>query len=95
MATTLEVRTIIANLGVSSSDIFSQPVPCHDLELTSSPFALVILEIVYHFLPRSGWTKSPYFMLPAIAGMTDVHHHTKLLVEMGSCKLPAQADLEP
>jgi hypothetical protein len=29
-------------------------------------------------------------MLPDIAGMTDVHNHTQLLVEMGSWKIFAQ-----
>jgi hypothetical protein len=34
------------------------------------------------------------FVLPQVAGMTGVHHHTQSLVEMGSNKLFAQAGLK-
>jgi hypothetical protein len=34
------------------------------------------------------------FVLPHIARMTNANHHTQPLVEMGSCKLFAQVDLE-
>jgi hypothetical protein len=33
--------------------------------------------------------ESSYFMLPTVAGVTGVYHHTQLLVEMGSFELPA------
>jgi hypothetical protein len=29
--------------------------------------------------------QSSYFRLPAAAGMTGMHHHAQLLVEVGSC----------
>jgi hypothetical protein len=52
-------------------------------------FALVILEIVSHFLPWSVQTSILLFILPPVAEMTNTHHNTQLFlfyVEMGSYK---------
>jgi hypothetical protein len=41
----------------------------------SSYFGDVMLETGSRFLPRPAWTRSSYFTLPAVAGMTGAHHH--------------------
>jgi hypothetical protein len=42
-------------------------------------FAVVILEIRSCFLPKLAWIAILlYFTLSAVAGMADMHHHTKL-----------------
>jgi hypothetical protein len=48
------------------------------LNYTAALFALAILEIGCYFLPRPAWTQSSYFTLPAIAGMTGVHHYSQI-----------------
>jgi hypothetical protein len=44
-------------------------------------FALVIFEIVSHFMPWPAWTEMLSFVLPHVAGMTDTCHHAQLWVE--------------
>jgi hypothetical protein len=56
---------------------------------------LVIFEIVSCVMPSFAST-GILFVLPHIAGMTGVYHHTQSLVEMGrSHELFAQTGLEP
>jgi hypothetical protein len=59
-------------------------------------FALVILEIRYCFFLGLVVLNCnlPMLMLPVIAGMTGVCHHTQLLVDMGSCKFFAAIGLK-
>jgi hypothetical protein len=61
------------------------------LHLAPALFALVILEIRSHFLPRSF-----YFILCAVTEMTGAYHHTQLFaIEMESHKLFAYSGLKP
>jgi hypothetical protein len=49
------------------------------LSHTSSPFAFVIFGIGFCFLyPGQSGPLSSYFKLPAVAGMTNTHHQTKV-----------------
>jgi hypothetical protein len=43
-----------------------------------NPFALVIFEIGYCFLPGQVWTMILLFMLPTVGGMTGVCNHAQL-----------------
>jgi hypothetical protein len=59
-----------------------------------SLFVLLIFEIGSHFMPRLIQITIVLFVLPCIARMTSVYHHTQSLVEMESPKLFAQAGLK-
>jgi hypothetical protein len=74
------------NLGPHAYDAGGLPFESH---LHSFPFflffTLVILEIGSHFHPGHPGSWLPYFMLPAIAGMTGTYHHSQFFsVEMAS-----------
>jgi hypothetical protein len=58
----------------------------YDLSHFPSP-ALVIFEIWSHFMSVLVWTIILLFVLPAVAGMTGMHHCAQSLVEMGSCDI--------
>jgi hypothetical protein len=44
-------------------------------------------------MPESAWITILLFVLTCIAGMTDMHYHTQLLIEMGFHELFSQAVL--
>jgi hypothetical protein len=52
--------------------------------------ALVIFEIGSHFIRGTTWTTIFLLLLPCVAGMIGICHHTLPLIEMGSCELLAQ-----
>jgi hypothetical protein len=56
-------------------------------------FAPVILEIGSRFLPGPAWTMDLLFYTSHCTGITGVQHHTRLLVEVGSCELFSWAGL--
>jgi hypothetical protein len=58
-------------------------------------FVLVIFEIWSCFMLWHVWTTILLFVHPSIAGMTDKHHCSQPLVEMGSCILFTGDGLEP
>jgi hypothetical protein len=71
-------------LGRHSTTWTMQPTLC----------ALVIFKIVSCFMPGPVWTVILPYYASWVAGRTDVHHHTQLLVEIESCRLFALADLQ-
>jgi hypothetical protein len=77
-----------ALLGVELS------VMCSNLSHSSSPFASVIFEIKFQFIPKLAWTVMLLSVLPCVAGMTGICHCDLPLVEMGSRELFVQVDLK-
>jgi hypothetical protein len=74
----------------TSLAVTGRPSTYHHTQLSS-------VEMKSHKVFHSGWLRTVIllFSFPHVAGMTGVCHRAWLLVEIGSCKLFAQAGLEP
>jgi hypothetical protein len=63
-------------------------------QIELEPCLQSFFEIGPSFLFRLAWLQSSYFVLPKVAKLTGVHHHTPISVEIGSNELFAHAGLE-